>query len=75
MIITRELSSGTSAFWLAEKWNTDLGRMAFVQPRGAPPIKVLINVSAVSDVRTGEGVRAGRELRARPIQPFGRGRP
>ena len=33
------------------------------------------NVSAVSDARAREGVKAGRELRARPIQPFGRGRP
>ena len=35
----------------------------------------LVNVSAVSDVRAGGGVKAGRGLRARPIQPFGRGRP
>jgi hypothetical protein len=35
----------------------------------------LINVSDVSDARPRGGVKAGRDLRARPIQPFGRSRP
>ncbi len=47
--------------------------MTLLSPRRLP--QVLINVSAVSDARAREGVKAGRELCARPIQSFGRGRP
>jgi hypothetical protein len=35
----------------------------------------LINVRALPDARSRRGVNGGEELRARPVKPFGRGRP
>ena len=37
--------------------------------------KVLINASALPDARSRRVVNGGEELCARPVKPFGRGRP
>jgi hypothetical protein len=34
-----------------------------------------VNVRALPDARSRRGVNGGEELRARPVKPFGRGRP
>jgi hypothetical protein len=38
-------------------------------------VKGLINASALPDARSGRGVNEGEELLARPVKPFGGGRP
>ena len=37
--------------------------------------QLLVNVRALPEARFGWGVNGGKEFRARPVKPFGRGRP